>query len=130
MIQAPYQAAPAQALSPDFVHAAQRSFLLKVYFWMAIGLVLTAGVSTFMLVPHANSYPLAFELVRHHVGIFYLMLLGELGLVIVFSRKARTASAALATVLFIIYAVSNGITLSPLLLLYLRTNPGVLYQAF
>ena len=97
-------------------------YIIKVFGWMFIGLLVTAGV--------------AYGLFR--TGLFALFLnpivllvlaIAEIGLVIYLSASVskNSISASGAKIGFIIYAIINGITFSALFLAY---SIGLIYQAF
>ncbi len=95
----------------------QRSFILKVYGWMVIGLVITAAAAFFTL-----TIPAMLEAVFTNPFIFFGLLIGELVLVIVLSAAINRLSPAVATLLFAGYAALNGVTLSFLMLVYTGTS--------
>lgn len=99
-----------------------QSFMQKVYSWMAGGLFATA-VTAYLTV---SSGPFLSFLIQN-IFVFYILLIAELGLVIYLSAKARTLSTDIASVLFALYAILNGITLSLLLLIY---TPASIASAF
>jgi FtsH-binding integral membrane protein len=91
----------------------QRSFIVRVYAWMVIGLVITA-VAAWL----TTSIPALQEAIFTNIPVFFGLLIGELVLVIVLSAAVNRLSPALATLLFAGYAALNGVTLSFLMLVY------------
>jgi len=90
-----------------------QSFVTKVYGWMSLALSITALVAMYT----AGSRPL----MQFIFGTPYLLLvlfLAELGLVAFISGIIGSISGALATTLFISYAVLNGLTLACIFLVY------------
>ena len=94
--------------------------IAKTFLWMMIGLVVTAITSIVCLV----------------TGFWYTLLtsvspliimLAQLGIVIWFSASMRSASPAKLKTLFLLYAVSLGITLTPISLVY---SQGLIAMAF
>lgn len=92
---------------------AQSNFMTKVYGWMSLALFLTALTSLYVV-----SSETMIELVFSNRFVFMGLLLGELGLVMAISAAIGRISSTTATILFIIYAVANGLTLSVIFLVY------------
>jgi len=91
----------------------ERTFVSKVYGWMAIALVITAFVA--MAVASSEA---AAKLILANRGLFYGLLIGELLLVIALTAAIGRMSATTATVVFVIYAAANGVTLSLIFLVF------------
>ena len=91
---------------------AMNSFLRKVYHWMAVGLILTAVVAHWVA-----SNPSVFQAVA---GFMIVLLIAELALVIGLSWGINRISATTAMVVFMVYSLLNGVTLSVVLLVYTR----------
>jgi uncharacterized protein len=100
------------ALNTDVLAAqeAERSFLARVYRWMAGGLALSAAVAFY-----AVSSPSLLHFVGHN---YWLLAIGEIGLVIALSFLAPRLSGAVAGACFAAYAALNGLTFSLLFLVY------------
>jgi FtsH-binding integral membrane protein len=88
------------------------AFFNAVYGWMAAGLGVTALVG-WMVSQNAG----AFRSVLGGPGILILFL-AELALVMVVAGAVQRISATVATVLFLVYAALNGVTLSVIFLVY------------
>jgi len=86
-------------------------FLAKVFNWMGLGLGVTAVVA---LLTHRTG--LAYRLVAS--PLFLVLLLAELGLVFFLSSRVQRMRAATGSLLFLVYAVLNGVTLSTIFLVY------------
>jgi len=104
-----------QPARPSVALADERitSFLRAVYGWMFVGLLVTAGVAVFIASQE--------ELVRAIVTTRFLFLglvLAQLGLVYWVSARVATLKPAMARGLFLVYAASNGITFSVILLAF------------
>lgn len=97
--------------------ATKASFLSRVYAWMGFGLALTAVISFFVV-----TTPSIMEAIFADTGIFYFLMIAELGMVIAFSFLANRISATTAALLFIAYAAMNGFTLSVVFLIYTTTS--------
>ncbi len=98
------------------------SFINQVYGWMCGGLLLTALASWFILTSDT-----ALKAIRSNSGLVIVLLLVELGLVFGISWGINRISAAVAGVLFIIYSIVSGITLSLILVAY---TPASLASTF
>jgi uncharacterized protein len=90
----------------------QQSFVQRVYGWMAGGLALTAVVSAVTVMSPT--------LVQAVFGspLLWVLLIVELGLVIGLSAAINRISAATATLLFLLYAAINGVTLAGIFFVY------------
>ena len=90
----------------------ERTFVSKVYGWMAFALVVTGGVAWVTI-----STPLG-KIVWGNPLLFYGALIGELLLVIGLSAAINKMSAATATGVFVLYSALNGLTLSVVFLVF------------
>jgi len=89
------------------------SFLRSVYGWMCVGLLVTAGVAVFIASQE--------QLVRAIVAtrfLFLVLVLAQLGLVFWISARVATLRPSTAATLFLVYAATNGITFSVILLAF------------
>lgn len=84
----------------------------RVYVWMALGLLVTAGTAAFV-----SASPL-FQVLVGQPLIFLVLMLAEIGLVIGLSWGINRLSPAVALLLFFSYAVLNGLTFSVLFVVY------------
>ena len=89
------------------------SFLSKVYGWMFLGLLVTAGTAFVVA-----SSPLLVETFIANRILFWLLAFGQLGLVLYLSARVDKMSPVTAATLFMIYSVAVGITTSVILLVY------------
>jgi FtsH-binding integral membrane protein len=90
-------------------------FLAKVFNWMAVGLGLT-GVIAYMTAYSGLAQVLMAS------PLFYVLVIGELGLVFYLSARIEKIQAATATGLFLGYAILNGLTLSMIFLAYTSSS--------
>ncbi len=90
-------------------------FLAKVFNWMAIGLGLT-GLVAYM----TASTGLAQVLLAS--PLFFVLVIGELGLVFYLSARIEKIQASTATGLFLGYSLLNGLTLSMIFLAYTSSS--------
>jgi hypothetical protein len=95
----------------------QATFMRRVYAIMAAGLATTALTS--MLVASSET---AVRIIFGTPFLFLGLLGAELVMVFSFVRLLRTMSSIGAAVLFFTYAVTNGVTLSCIFLLYTRSS--------
>ncbi len=93
------------------------SFIRSVYNWMAIGLVLTAVTAFFVV----NNNTLV-QIIFGNPMIFFGMIIGELGLVFFLSSRIQKIQASTATMLFLLYSLLNGATLSCVFLRYTSSS--------
>ncbi|WP_417886769.1 Bax inhibitor-1 family protein [Zunongwangia sp.] len=100
-------------LSDSEIKQGQTAFINKVYNWMALALLIT-GVTAYF---SAQSEALL-SLVFSNRLVFYGLLIGEILLVGYLGSNIRKISVSLATSLFVLYAVLNGVTLSLIMLIY------------
>lgn len=89
----------------------------KVYQWMAFALLIT-GVTAYGV---AHSMSILSFMAEHRFVVLGLCGV-ELALVFVISGRIRKLSLSQATILFILYSLVNGITLSLVLLVYQETS--------
>lgn len=88
----------------------------KVYLWMALAMVITGLTSYYV----ASSSLI--ELIYANQFLFWGLLIGEFALVIGLSAAIDKLSLPIATLMFVLYSVVNGATLSFIFLLYTATS--------
>lgn len=108
--------APRQALR-SAPQALVSDALWSTYRWMAAGLGVTGLVA--MLVA---SSPAALSIILGNRLFFYLLLFGQLGLVLAFNSVAARASTAAVAAMFFVYAALTGATLSVIFLVYTMSS--------
>src|SRR5690606_5852635 len=89
------------------------NFFYRVYAWMMAALFITAGVAYVV----ATS-PTLYATLKSNMGVVILLFIAQIGLVVVLSALLPRLSFTTAVALFIAYAVSVGVTLSSLVLVY------------
>ena len=89
------------------------AFLSKVYGWMFLGLLITAGTALVV----ASSPFLIRALILNRI-LFWILILGQLGLVFYLAARVEKMSPATAGGLFILYSATVGVTSSVILLVY------------
>lgn len=89
------------------------AFLSKVYGWMFLGLLITAGTALVVA-----SSPFLIETFILNRVLFWILILGQLGLVFFLSMRVDKIAPATAAALFMLYSATVGITTSVILLVY------------
>ncbi len=92
----------------------QSEFIRRVFNWMALGLAATAITALFVV-----NTGLVSSIMRHPFLIMALIV-GELGIVIALGAAIGRISSATALLMFFLYAVLTGITLSTIFLIYTK----------
>jgi FtsH-binding integral membrane protein len=101
--------APSYPVAADRVNA----FLRGVYGWMAAGLAITAATAWFV----AATPAIVYAIVTNRV-LFWGIVIAQLGIVFGLSARVQTLSASTASLLFIVYSVLTGLTMSVILLAF------------
>jgi FtsH-binding integral membrane protein len=91
----------------------ESSFVSKVYFWMSMGLFVSAGASLWLLTQET-----LLKAIFGNQWVFFGLIIAEIALVIWLSAAAMRMSASLATLLFVAYSFLNGLTLTSIFLMY------------
>lgn len=95
------------------IEAEQARFITKVYGWMSIGLALTGAVAYLV-----SSSPAILQVIFGNKLIFWGLIIGELLMVGYLAAAVTRMSAATATLVYMLYAVLNGVTLSGIFIMY------------
>ena len=101
----------------DRAQTNEAAFVAKVYRWMAAGLALT-GLFAYAVVTSPG-------LLRVVVGnpiVFFGLLIGELVMVVAFTRVVRSATFGTAAAMFLAYCALSGLTFSVIFLAYTRES--------
>ena len=98
------------------------TLMRNMYVWMAIALTIT-GFTAFAV---ANTYSLIYAIATNSI-LFYGLIFAELGLVYFLSSRIFRMSFATAGLLFAVYSIINGVTLSLIFLIY---NIGSIVSTF
>jgi uncharacterized protein len=108
------QAPQPQPIIPTNVHVIeQNDFIRRVFGWMGGGLFVTAFVSLFTV----NSQALLTLVVTNPI-FFFGLIIAELVAVVYLSRFVNRMSSTQAGIVFMLYSVLNGLTLSVVFLVY------------
>lgn len=94
------------------VQAATHAFVQRVFLWMTGGLAITGAIAGWMA-----ASPLVVERFVKS-GAFVGCLIGELVLVLILSWAINRLSATVASAMYVLFAVVNGLTLSIIFLWY------------
>lgn len=89
------------------------ALLRSVYNWMMVGLGLS-GLTAYMTV-HSDAM---LNMIFGNGYMIWVLFIGEIGLVIALSGAVKRMSASTAAMLFMLFSVLNGLTLSSILLIY------------
>jgi FtsH-binding integral membrane protein len=100
-------------VSADVRDVRVTAFLSKVYGWMFLGLLLTAGTAVVV----ASSPALIETLILNRI-LFWILLIAQLGVVFYLSARVNKVSPITAAVLFMLYSGMVGITSSVIFLIY------------
>lgn len=85
----------------------------KTYLWMAMALAIT-GLTSYVVATNPTLMGLMFQ----YPNAIWLFFIAEIGLVIALSAAIEKLSLSVATLMFILYAVLNGVTFSTLFYVY------------
>ena len=92
-------------------------FMTRVYQWMAIGVLLTAGISTYI----GTNESLAMSIAQNR-GLFWAVIIAQFGVVIGLSAMINRMTAAMALGLFLLYSCLTGVTFSTIFLIYTQAS--------
>nr|BDT28728.1 Bax inhibitor-1/YccA family protein [Bacteriovorax sp. HI3] len=92
-------------------------FMTRVYQWMAIGVLLTAGISTYI----GNNDQMAMTIVQNRF-LFWAVIIAQFGVVLGLSAMIQRMSAVMATGLFLLYSALTGVTFSTIFLIYTQAS--------
>jgi len=109
--------AESERISADIRDARVSAFLGRVYGWMFLGLLVTAG--TGLLVASSPGFRTK---VLFGQGLFWVLGFVQLGMVIFLRASVEKMAPATAAVLFLIYSALNGVTSSYIFLVYTATS--------
>ena len=100
-------------VSAEEAEELQRAFVVRVYGWMAAGLIVTAIMALVTV-----QSPLLLEMIFSNKIIFFGLIAVQLGLVVWLSARIEKMSAVTATFVFMGYSALTGLTLSVVFLAY------------
>ena len=105
-----YSYSPTGSASSVLASESARVFMQRVYWWMSVGLALTGGIA-FTVASSQQLTALVYP-------FFYPLLVLELVVVFAFVFVQSKVSGPVAAVMFLLYAVLNGLTFSMIFLVY------------
>ena len=108
--------AESERITADVRDARVSAFLGRVYVWMFLGLLVTAGSGLWVA-----SSP-GFRKVLFGQGLFWVLGFVQLGMVIVLRTSVAKMAPTTAAVLFMTYSALNGVTTSYIFLVYTATS--------
>lgn len=97
--------------------AVQSALIRNVYTWMTLALAITGLVALYM----AKSLTLLSFILGNSFA-FWVLLLSEIGLVWYLSARIQNIKFTTATILFILYSILNGMTLSVIFITYTMSS--------
>lgn len=100
-------------VSADVRDVRVTAFLSKVYGWMFLGLLITAGTAMFV----ASSETLIETFIVNRF-LFWILVLAQLGIVFFLAARVNDLSPATAAGLFLLYSAMVGVTSSVIFLVY------------
>lgn len=89
----------------------------KVYLWMTLALAITGFTAYYV----AHSETLLMAIFTNQI-VFWMLIIAELGLVIGLSAAINRLSLTMATLMFVLYSVVNGATMSFIFLAYTASS--------
>jgi len=118
-----YQTRPAQAEAGAVIDAGLRSYMLKVYNLMAMGLAITgiAAYVTFAMAVQNNALT-PFGQAIFYSPLRYVVMLAPLGMVFFLSFRIHAMSVSAAQLAFWVYAGLMGLSLSSIFLVYTQAS--------
>jgi len=105
------------SISTQRTEVLANDFLRSVYNWMFIGLTLTGFMAYFVSTNEA-----ILHLIYSNRLVFFGLIIAELALAFSISGMVNRMTAGTATLLFVIYSLLNGVTLSFIFLVYARAS--------
>lgn len=99
------------------VNTAYRTLMGKVYLWMTLALAVTGLTSLYVA-----SSPGLVQSIFASRGTFWLLVIAELALVFILSARIMKMSFSTAGIMFALYSVLNGVTMSLIFIAYTPTS--------
>lgn len=104
------------AYSPTMTMA---DYSRRIFGWMGAGLTLTFVIAFAMMVfLTSGTYEETYNKIVDFIPVFYVGIGVEIILAIVLSFFVRKLPSSVSLVLFVVYSVCNGVTITPMLVLY------------
>ena len=106
-------------VSGEYEASLAKAYLNKVYLWMSVTMLVTAGVAAWT----THSMDAMLFVAEHPM----LVLLGGLGIILVMSFGARVLPAAVLGLLLLVFSAVEGLFLGPLLQAYTQHSVGLAF---
>ncbi len=106
-------------LDSQAANALARAYLNKVYAWMAVTMLVTAGTAIYTLQ--------SAEMLTWVMNNLWLLILGSIGIIIIMCFAARKLTAGALGILLMAFAVAEGLLFGPILCHYTQESLGLTF---
>lgn len=106
-------------LDSQAANALARAYLNKVYAWMAVTMLVTAGTAVYTLQ--------SAEMLTWVVNNLWLLIIGSIGIIIIMCFAARRLTAGALGILLMAFAVAEGLVFGPILCHYTQESLGLTF---
>lgn len=106
-------------LDTQAANAMARAYLNKVYAWMAVTMMVTAGTAIYAMQSS--------EMLTWVVNNIWLLMLGSIGIILVMCLAARKLTAGALGILLMAFAVAEGLLFGPILCHYTQESLGLTF---
>ena len=106
-------------LDSQAANALARAYLNKVYAWMAVTMMVTAGTAIYTLQ--------SAEMLTWVMNNLWLLILGSIGIIIIMCFAARKLTAGALGILLMAFAVAEGLLFGPILCHYTQESLGLTF---
>ena len=107
------------ALDTQAANALARAYLNKVYAWMAVTMLVTAGIAVYTLQSS--------EALTWIVNNICLLILGSIGVILIMCFAARKLTVGALGTLLLVFAVAEGLLFGPILCHYTQESLGLTF---
>jgi len=101
------------------------AYVTKVFVWMFFGLLITAATTGGIIWAMGGTEYALLEFFERSQFVFFALFIGQLILVYSISAKVQKLNPVTAKVLYIIYAMSNGLTVGMIVTMYAMYVVGI-----
>lgn len=106
-------------LDSQAANALARAYLNKVYAWMAVTMMVTAGTAIYTLQ--------SAEMLTWVMNNLWLLIIGSIGIIIIMCFAARRLTAGALGILLMAFAVAEGLVFGPILCHYTQESLGLTF---
>lgn len=106
-------------LDSQAANALARAYLNKVYAWMAVTMMVTAGTAIYTLQ--------SAEMLTWVMNNLWLLILGSIGIIVIMCFAARKLTAGALGILLMAFAVAEGLLFGPILCHYTQESLGLTF---